>query len=145
MQLAAQTSRALGVATSAVISHMHAPLGLAVGNSLEVEEALACLRGAGPPDLRELVVVEGAMLLLAAGRVATMQEGRQAIAGVLDSGEARDRSTHLATTTHFLNVPTTPFANVFQKFSHISVQVPADAGGPGGGWGGRRQAVWRQV
>ena len=70
---------------------MHSPLGLAVGNSLEVEEALACLRGAGPPDLRELVVVEGAMLLLAAGRAATMQEGRQAIARVLDSGEARDR------------------------------------------------------
>ena len=79
-----QTSRALGVKTSAVISHMQvafisvfyitfiilvfspsrwfsmikifqSPLGLTVGNSLEVEESLACLRGAGPPDLRELV------------------------------------------------------------------------------------------
>ena len=86
-----QTSRALGVKTSAVISHMQvlqfihssrscsflkkknldeialnynftyllsdiqSPLGLTVGNSLEVEESLACLRGGGPPDLRELV------------------------------------------------------------------------------------------
>merc|ERR1712013_249583 len=54
-----QTSRALGVKTSAVISHMQSPLGLTVGNSLEVEESLACLRGGGPPDLRELVVTEG--------------------------------------------------------------------------------------
>merc|ERR1711971_636764 len=58
-----QTSRALGVKTSAVISHMQSPLGLTVGNSLEVEESLACLRGGGPPDLRELVVTEGGMLL----------------------------------------------------------------------------------
>ena len=33
------------------------PLGLTVGNSLEVEESLACLRGGGPPDLRELVIL----------------------------------------------------------------------------------------
>ena len=94
---------------------MHSPLGLAVGNSLEVEEALACLRGAGPPDLRELVVVEGAMLLLAAGRAATMQEGRQAIARVLDSGEARDRCY---TPIQPQDKPTNnPFSHIYLKFS----------------------------
>ena len=38
-----------------MIKIFQSPLGLTVGNSLEVEESLACLRGAGPPDLRELV------------------------------------------------------------------------------------------
>lgn len=86
-----ETSRSLGVRTSALISHMASPLGLAVGNSLEVEESLACLRGQGPPDLRELVVTEGAMLLLLAGRVASMEEGMGMLEEVLDSGAARDR------------------------------------------------------
>ena len=50
-----QTSASLGLATTAVISHMQSPLGRAVGNSLEVGEALDCLHGRGAWDLRELV------------------------------------------------------------------------------------------
>merc|ERR1712088_20413 len=86
-----QTSRALGVKTSAVISHMQSPLGLTVGNSLEVEESLACLRGAGPPDLKELVVTEGGMLLLSAGKVESLEAGKQKISDALDSGSALER------------------------------------------------------
>lgn len=86
-----QTSRSLGVKTTAVISHMESPLGRAVGNSLEVEESLACLRGGGPRDLRRLVVTEGAMLLLSAGRVSNLGEGQVMMEHVLDSGAARDR------------------------------------------------------
>ena len=41
---------------SLVVFQFQSPLGLTVGNSLEVEESLACLRGGGPPDLRELVI-----------------------------------------------------------------------------------------
>ena len=43
---------------------MESPLGRAVGNSLEVAESVECLRGEGPRDLRELVVMEGAMVLV---------------------------------------------------------------------------------
>jgi thymidine phosphorylase len=44
-----------GVATRVVLSDMNQPLGEAVGNALEVQEALRCLRGEGPADLAELV------------------------------------------------------------------------------------------
>merc|ERR1719397_643660 len=62
-----------------------------VGNNLEVEESLACLRGGGPPDLRELVVTEGGMLLFSAGKVDSLEGGKQQISEALDSGSALER------------------------------------------------------
>ena len=48
-----------------LLSHIQSPLGLTVGNSLEVEESLACLRGGGPPDLRELVRMMMIVMMMA--------------------------------------------------------------------------------
>ena len=72
----------------AVISQMESPLGRCVGNSLEVRESLDCLRGGGARDLRELVVLEGGLVLLSSNTVTSLEEGKQRIASVLDSGAA---------------------------------------------------------
>jgi thymidine phosphorylase len=86
-----QTSESLGVSTTAVISHMESPLGRAVGNSLEVAESLDCLRGKGPRDLRELVVLEGAMVLVSAKVVESLELGKQRIKEMLDNGKAMEK------------------------------------------------------
>lgn len=49
----------LGIKTGAVLSRMDAPIGRCVGNALEVYEALECLKGRGPDDLKNLVTSLG--------------------------------------------------------------------------------------
>lgn len=82
---------ASGVKTEAVITAMDAPLGRAVGNAVEVVEALDVLKGGGPDDLLELSVELAARMLLlgsvAGGKGAAIARVRRA----LSSGEALDR------------------------------------------------------
>jgi len=56
-----------GVRTAALLTRMDAPLGLAVGNAVEVEEAVAMLAGGGPPDLTEVTLALAAEMLALAG------------------------------------------------------------------------------
>ena len=71
----------------AVLTDMGEPLGRAVGNALEVREAIACLQGGGPADLREIVLVLGEEMLAAAG----LGGGRTALEAALDDGAAFER------------------------------------------------------
>ncbi|MDR7484244.1 MAG: thymidine phosphorylase [Armatimonadota bacterium] len=74
--------------TVAVISGMDHPLGRAVGNALEVAEAIATLRGDGPPDLEALCLTLGGWMLVLGGKARTPEEGRADLARRLRDGEA---------------------------------------------------------
>lgn len=75
----------------AVISDMNQPLGEAVGNALEVKEAIATLRNDGPPDFREHCLIIAAHMLHLGGRVKKLEEGRRLAEATLASGAAWDK------------------------------------------------------
>ncbi len=79
-----------GKRTEALITDMNQPLGLAIGNALEVAEAVAVLRGNGPADLREESVMLSSELLYLAGR-GNRDECRRVAEEALDSGAALEK------------------------------------------------------
>ena len=72
----------------ALISDMNQPLGHAVGNALEVKEALATLRGDGPPDFWQHCLTVAAHMLLLAGRAESLAEAEALATAVRDDGRA---------------------------------------------------------
>ncbi len=80
--------RGMGRRTVAVISGMDHPLGCAVGNALEVGEAIATLRGEGPPELEALCLALGGWMLALGRRAASPEEGTATLRQRLRSGEA---------------------------------------------------------
>ncbi|XP_072003714.1 thymidine phosphorylase isoform X2 [Engystomops pustulosus] len=78
----------LGIPTIALITNMDTPIGRCVGNSLEVIEALQCLEGQGPEDLRELVLQTGGYLLWLCGLADSETHGAAKISNVLQDGSA---------------------------------------------------------
>ncbi|BDA65009.1 thymidine phosphorylase [Actinomyces capricornis] len=75
-----------GVVTRALLTDMSVPLGLSVGNALEVRESLEVLAGGGPDDVVELTVALGQEMLAAAGR----PTGRDELRAALGDGRAMD-------------------------------------------------------
>lgn len=76
-----------GLNVTAILSNMAEPLGFAVGNAIEVREAIDCLKGAGPADLRQLCVVLAGQVLRAAG----LAGEEERVARALDDGSAYQR------------------------------------------------------
>ena len=74
--------------TRAVLSNMDEPLGLAVGNALEVKEAIAALHGKGPEDLMELCYTSGSIMLQQAHIVESLEEGRKMLEQCIEDGSA---------------------------------------------------------
>lgn len=81
----------MGRRTVAAITGMEQPLGLAVGNSIEVAEAIETLRGGGPSDLRELSIELGALLLHASGVVEFYSDAKNRLEALIASGAALNK------------------------------------------------------
>src|SRR5207248_2189516 len=77
--------RAVGRDCVALLTRMDFPLGNAVGNAVEVRESIEILRGAGPPDVRELTLLLGVEMLELAG----VTGGRARLERALADGRAR--------------------------------------------------------
>jgi pyrimidine-nucleoside phosphorylase len=84
----ARTGGAMGKKIVSVITDMSSPLGLKVGNFLEVEESLDCLEGRGPADVMELTYRLGAWMLVAGGKAADVAEARRECEAAISSGDA---------------------------------------------------------
>lgn len=77
-----------GRETIALITNMDEPLGNAVGNALEVKEAIDVLKGNGPADLYELCIKLGTILLLLAKRAKTEEEAKLLLENTVQSKSA---------------------------------------------------------
>lgn len=80
-----------GIGVVALVTDMSAPIGLTVGNALETREAIEVLRGAGPPDTRELTLTLGVEMLLVAGVAARASDARKTLERALADGSALAR------------------------------------------------------
>lgn len=80
-----------GRETMAVISDMSQPLGNAIGNSLEIVEAIDTLKGKGPKDLLEMVYVLGSQMVVLAGKAESIEEAREILVDALESGKALEK------------------------------------------------------
>jgi pyrimidine-nucleoside phosphorylase len=78
----------VGRRVAAVISDMNQPLGCAVGNALEVREAIETLHGGGPADFREHCLTIAGMMLLLADKAASLDAAREILTRSLDDGSA---------------------------------------------------------
>jgi pyrimidine-nucleoside phosphorylase len=77
-----------GRQVAAMISDMNQPLGYAVGNALEVREAIETLHGGGPADFREHCLAASAYLVKMGGLAQSESEARVMVESALDSGNA---------------------------------------------------------
>ncbi len=80
-----------GRTTIAVISDMDQPLGRAVGNALEVKEAIDTLKGEGPEDFKELCLTLGSYMVVAAGKATDKDEARAKLEEVIANGQALEK------------------------------------------------------
>ncbi|UXS76085.1 pyrimidine-nucleoside phosphorylase [Staphylococcus chromogenes] len=81
----------VGRQTMAIISDMNQPLGRAIGNALELKEAIDTLKGQGPEDLTELVLTLGAQMVVLAQKAETLEDARTQLQSVIDNGAAVEK------------------------------------------------------
>ncbi|WP_042346225.1 pyrimidine-nucleoside phosphorylase [Bacillus massiliigorillae] len=112
----------VGRNTMAVISDMSQPLGFAIGNALEVKEAIDTLNGNGPEDLTELCLTLGSFMVYLAKKASSLEEAREKLEEVIANGKALeafktflasqggdasvvDHPSHLPTASYMIELP----------------------------------------
>jgi pyrimidine-nucleoside phosphorylase len=90
-ELMVETGERMGKKMVALITDMDQPLGLKVGNALEVEECIEVMQGSGPADLREVSVELAAWMLYLADRTPSVDQGRQLASELIANGSALTR------------------------------------------------------
>lgn len=87
-ELMKEVAKRLGRNLICAITSMEEPLGLAIGNSLEVQEAIDTLKGKGPKDTTELTLQLGALALVEAQKAASIKEAYELLQKYLNDGSA---------------------------------------------------------
>ncbi|HRX27785.1 MAG TPA: pyrimidine-nucleoside phosphorylase [Saprospiraceae bacterium] len=82
------TANRMGRKLVAIVTDMNNPLGNAIGNSLELKEAMDTLLGEGPDDLTELCLTLGSQMLMLAERVDNLEKGRELLLESIKNGSA---------------------------------------------------------
>jgi pyrimidine-nucleoside phosphorylase len=98
-----------GVRTVAVITNMDEPLGLAIGNSLEVLETIEALKGRGPEDLMEVTYFLGALMLKIANIETDLENGQKKLKQLIINGSAlakfREMIQHQGGNVNIIDTP----------------------------------------
>ena len=85
----------LGRRTVAIISNMDQPLGFAIGNALEVKEAIDTLKGNGPKDLEELVLEIGSQMVILSKKAKSVEEAKKLLRENLTNRKALNKLKEL--------------------------------------------------
>jgi len=83
-----------------IISNMNQPLGNAIGNALEVKEAIATLQGKGPKDFVELCLEAGSIMLLQAKAASSKEQARAMLKETLQNGKAYEKLVEMVKAQH---------------------------------------------
>lgn len=109
----------VGRNTMAIISDINQPLGRAIGNALELQEAIDTLKGQGPKDLTELVLTLGSQMVVLANKAETLEEARALLIEAIDSGAALKNSKHLLKT----KVATKPLLTIQSVCHKLNIKL----------------------
>lgn len=126
----------VGRRTMAVISDMSQPLGFAIGNALEVKEAIDTLRGNGPKDLEELCLALGRQMVFLADKASSLEEAEDMLKEVIHNGKALEKFREFLTNQggdasvidHPERLPQAAYRiEVLAKESGVVAEIVADA------------------
>lgn len=90
-----EIAKRLGRKLICAITSMEEPLGVAIGNSLEVQEAIDVLKGFGPSDTRELTLSLGSIAMIEAKKASTEDEARTILKNLMKDGTAYQKFKQL--------------------------------------------------